>query len=201
MTSRLLIFAKNPIPGKVKTRLAESIGNSGAVEVYLNLLKHTMDVVRKSGLPTQIWLSDRQELHPFFAGFGFDIHRQEGNDLGERMNHAFEKSFRENPRSPVIIIGSDCPELSADILLEASQKLAEQEMVIGPATDGGYYLIGLKQAQPELFLNKSWSHPNVFKEALHSAEKLNISVQLLPQLSDIDEKEDWLRLKHLLKDI
>ncbi len=198
MNCRLLIFAKTPVQGKVKTRLARGVGEERALKIYIHLLEHTIQVAQLSGLKTEIWLAEENTEHPFFDRFNLDLKRQQGTDLGQRMYHAFEKSFAEQADSPVIIIGSDCPGLNEEVLTEACEQLKKHDAVFGPASDGGYYLIGLKKANRDLLVGKAWSHGNVLKEALKELEKLNLDHHLLPELSDVDREEDWLRLKDRL---
>jgi len=117
------------------------------------------------------------------------VHRQAGNDLGERMELAFEESFKAGYKKAVII-GSDCPELTVTIVQQAFQELDLHHIVLGPATDGGYYLLGMKELLSDLFRDKPWSTDRVMDATVKQADKLGKHVKLLPQLSDLDSLED-----------
>ena len=118
---------------------------------------------------------------------------QGSGDLGEKMSRAFSKSFQDGSRQ-VVIVGADCPNISTTILATAFAKLAEHDLVLGPATDGGYYLIGLSSNQPRLFNNLPWGSNLVLLETLAIAEKYEMSFFLLEELNDVDRPEDLSRL-------
>ncbi|MFX1340963.1 MAG: TIGR04282 family arsenosugar biosynthesis glycosyltransferase, partial [Promethearchaeota archaeon] len=118
---------------------------------------------------------------------------QKGNSFGTRMHKAFEVALKNHDRA--VIIGSDCEELTPEIIRDAFNKLSEVDVVLGPAKDGGYYLMGLKRNYPELFTNKKWSTSRVLADTLSDIKKLELSFYLLPVLSDIDDYEDFIRSK------
>ena len=122
----------------------------------------------------QSWLGD---AHRYY--------KQEGEDIGDKMHHAFENAI-ERGSDACLLIGSDCPELSTEILTKAFNALKDKDLVLGPAMDGGYYLMGLKKPCPELFSDISWSTDEVLRETLTKADQLGMSVYQLPTLSDID---------------
>ena len=195
--SILIVFAKNPELGKVKTRLAQTIGNEKALEVYEKLLHHTLTITKKANAKSAIYFSDNlSNLTP--DAKNVSLHLQRGNDLGERMLNAFSDSFK-NGYKQVIIIGSDCYDLTTEIINTAFEYLKEHSLVIGPAKDGGYYLIGMNVLFKDLFINKEWSTETVLNDTLADAEKLNINVKLLPVLSDIDNENDLKNYPELLK--
>ena len=186
--SALIIFIRKPELGKVKTRLAATIGNQKALKVYKALLNHTKEV-------TQDFDGD---LYLFCAGsLLFDLHwnyseikLQEGIDLGQKMKNAFEYCFEKGYKK-VLIIGSDCPEIDYKTLNHASEKLNDHDAVIGPANDGGYYLLGFKNTIiDEAFINMKWSNDKVFDETVSRLENNNCSVATLQELIDIDTYED-----------
>jgi rSAM/selenodomain-associated transferase 1 len=191
----LLIFIKNPQKGKVKTRLAKDIGDDEALAVYHRLLAHTARITATFQGDKTVFFSDfipQAELH-YFPTAQYAYALQQGEDLGVRMMAAFDQAFAQGA-SKALIIGSDCPELSAEILWQAWEALDEHEAVIGPAADGGYYLLGLRQTHPDLFLGKAWSHAQVGAEAMASMRALAWSVAQLPLLHDVDEVQDLVYL-------
>ena len=190
----LLIFAKNPKAGKVKTRLAATIGTDAALYVYKQLVEHTVSVTN--------CLPDDKIM--FYSDFVFDEDAwntehylkqlQNGKDLGERMNNAFASTFK-NGYDRIVIIGTDCPALNAEIIMNAFACLDKYDVVIGPAEDGGYYLLGLKQLCSEVFENIPWSTSTVFDDTTRKCAALQLTYGLLPVLNDIDEENDLLKSK------
>ncbi|WP_423148906.1 TIGR04282 family arsenosugar biosynthesis glycosyltransferase [Rubrolithibacter danxiaensis] len=186
----LLIFVKNSIYGKVKTRLAATAGNDLALDVYKKLVSHTFEITTSIQCNKIIFYSDfipAAEKRP--SGFDFQI--QKGTDLGERMLNAMHYAFARSYTN-VLIIGSDCLELETSIIIHAYKLLENNEAVIGPATDGGYYLIGLKKPFEKLFKNKNWSTQYVFNETVQECINNDITYTTLQTLSDIDTEKDLL---------
>lgn len=185
----LIIFTKNPEVGRVKTRLAHSIGEEKALEVYEILRSHTARVTE--GVDAERIISYSRFIPPsdLFLTDGFTPRLQKGDDLGERMFHAIEEGFESGFRH-IVLIGTDCYELSREILNEAFSALEQGDAVIGPAIDGGFYLIGLNKLFPKLFLDRQWSTSEVFSETATRLQRLGIEYQLLAELSDIDTFED-----------
>lgn len=194
-STALIIFVRNPIYGKVKTRLAEDIGHSRALEIYKLLLKHTFDITQGLTCQKFVFYADEISKTDLWDGADFIKRLQKGNDLGERMQYAMNELFEEG-FSKVIIIGSDCFELTNSILEEAFFQLNHYDSVLGPAHDGGYYLLGLKTIIPELFLNKKWSTGDVAKLTITDFERLEMSYYLLQKLNDVDNVSD---LQHFNK--
>jgi rSAM/selenodomain-associated transferase 1 len=190
MKEAVIVFIKNRQHGKVKTRLAATVGNDAALIIYKMLLKRTCEVVDKLPGDKYIFYSDSIEESDIFSNINCTKNVQQGIDLGERMLHAFSFLFRD-AYDKVMIIGSDCPELSAQIIEEAFEKLNKNDVVIGPATDGGYYLLGLKNLNESFFKNIRWSTSLVLEQTLDVCLKQELSYFLLPVLSDIDEEKDW----------
>jgi uncharacterized protein len=190
MKPLLMLFVKNPVLGKVKARLAVSIGAEMALEIYQRLLFYTAKITASVSVPKLVFYSDFiPESDNSFPDSYFQKTLQKGENLGERMKNAFASTFAEG-FEPVIIIGSDCPQITPDILLKAFESLAQNDAVIGPATDGGYYLLGMKRLIPEVFEHKSWSTDTVLPDTLADLDKLRLTYTLLPTLSDIDEEKD-----------
>lgn len=187
----LIIFVKNRIPGRTKTRLAKSIGDEAALLIYDELLAYTAKVAGAFRGTKWVFFSDELEEGGLWQQ-GFRLRVQEGQELGERMQRAFEMCFAEGAKR-VCIIGSDCFELEPRHLKESFKALREKDVVIGPAYDGGYYLLGLQEQQPELFQNKVWSTPDVLADTLDDCRWMGLSLHQLPPLHDLDDIRDLKR--------
>ena len=199
MFCSLIIFVKNPVEGQVKTRVAASVGHAKAVEVYVELLKHTRNVVSEilnmadsRRFRVSIYYGDYVNTADLWDELNVQKYLQTGNDLGERMRNAFANELAAGAAS-VVIVGSDCLELKPTHLEMAFGVLAKTDVVIGPALDGGYYLLGMNQLQSFLFENKPWSQPNLLQITEAELTQKNTNYQLLEPLSDIDTWEDYLR--------
>ena len=195
MKKSLLIFTKNPEAGKVKTRLAAKIGNAKAFSIYKQLIEYTVSITNYLPVDKFIFFSNDLEQKDLWNDKHFFKQVQCGQDLGERMNNAFAFAF-EMKYDMAVIIGTDCPELNAGIIMNAFAYLNTYDVVIGPAEDGGYYLLGMNQLYSQLFKNISWSTQSVFEETLSICKKNNISYSLLPVLLGVDEEKDLLPLKN-----
>jgi len=186
----LIVFVKNPELGKCKTRLAATVGDEKALMFYKNMLKHTKEVVTNANAHKYVFYSsfiDENDLWP--NGNNFSKYLQANGDLGYKMQKAFEQGFAEGFEN-ICIIGSDCYALDAQMINKAFETLQDNKAVIGPSTDGGYYLLGMSQLVPELFQNKQWSTETVTADTVADLKKLNYSYQKLPALTDIDNEED-----------
>ncbi|MBC6426937.1 MAG: TIGR04282 family arsenosugar biosynthesis glycosyltransferase [Ekhidna sp.] len=186
--SLLMIFVKNLIPGMVKVRLAKDIGIDRALDVYNELVHHTHKITRKIEADKAVYYSEYVESGDVWNNGDFKLTSQKGFTLGERMHNAFDEAF--NSYGKVIIIGSDCYDINAQIIRLAFEMLEENDVVVGPAKDGGYYLLGVKAFFPQFFEGKEYSTDSVLKELLAEAEGLELSVYQLPALNDIDTLED-----------
>ena len=184
----LIIFTKNPVRGKVKTRLAATIGEDKALEIYQLLLKRTHKVSSKLSCAKWVFYTDTIPENDVWQE-GFDKKLQSGNDLGEKMANALKTGFISG-FDKICLIGSDCYQLDEQILEEAFESLRDNDVVLGPSLDGGYYLVGSTRLHNELFLNKTWSTETVFEEAISTAKQLNLRVKTLTPLSDIDVEDD-----------
>ncbi len=188
----LMIFVRNPVQGKVKTRLARTIGEKKALAIYNDLLKYTFNSTRDANCHKVVFYSDFVDRNDTWDENVFHKKVQSGRDLGERMKNAFrvmlDKGFKK-----VIIIGSDCPEINPALIDNAFGMLDYTGVVIGPAIDGGYYLLGLKQMCDALFEKKSWSTSRLLNETIGELKKRSIPFSLLPELYDVDEEKDLNR--------
>lgn len=191
-TEALIIFVKNAELGKVKTRLAAQIGAERALEIYNLLLQRTQVTASATEADLRVYYS---EFIPEVDLWNLSVHSkhlQDGDSLGERLVHAINESFNEGYKK-VAIIGSDCPYLHSTHINKAFQELDEVDVVLGPARDGGYYLIGMNRMHEHLFYNKSWSSEHLFDQTLDDLIQHGLSWYELPILSDIDTLEDLER--------
>jgi uncharacterized protein len=195
MNNALLIFVKNLVYGQVKTRLAATVGNDKATKIYRQLLQHTHDVCKNIHADKIVFYSDFFE-EDIWNKQEFKKEIQCGNDLGERMKNAFIKTF-ENGSEKVIIIGTDCPQIDQTILENAFMKLNHFDIVLGPATDGGYYLLGMKTFFAVFFENIKWSTDTVLEKTIGICNQNKLAYFLLPELTDIDEEKDMHLIQFL----
>ena|ERR1041385_4730203 len=188
---KLIIFVKAPRPGAVKTRLAKVIGAPAALAAYHQLVETLLTHLQQlrtvevcfspddAAAEVRSWIRESWSSSPQGAG-----------DLGRRLQAAFQRVFRCGAKR-VVIIGSDCPAVSVEDIREAWARLRTHDVVLGPATDGGYWLIGLRQLQPELFRDVPWSSEQVFAETLRRVQRAGLSVHLLRELADVDTDLEW----------
>ena len=190
----LLVFAREPVLGRVKTRLAAGIGAAAALAVYRELLALTAAAVAAAQVPTTVWLAeapdggDPTQPRPEWPGLPWRV-QPAADALGARMAQAFGEAFAAGA-GRVVIIGTDCPGLSAALLRQAFDQLLHAEIVVGPADDGGYYLLGMNRLEAELFTNKAWSTTTVLPDTLADAARLGLRVAQLPTLHDVDSAQD-----------
>lgn len=187
----LIIFIKNIEKGKVKTRLAATVGDDRALEIYKTLLAHTRKVATAIDAERFLFYSSFVEKEDEWSEDFFIKKTQSGVDLGARMSNAFAEVLEQ--QNKVVIIGSDCISLTPEILRMALDKLDEVPFVVGPTFDGGYYLLGMNRLEPSVFENIEWSTESVFPTTIERIEALGEKYFLLPKLSDIDYEEDWVK--------
>lgn len=187
--SLLLIFVKNPIAGKVKTRLARSVGTEKALEVYHKLLDITREITTSLSCHRQVWYSNYVDDEDRWEKGDYEKRLQSGGDLGDRMQNAFKQAFADEYEK-VVIIGSDCAELTQEIIEEAFNTLDNCDVVIGPSKDGGYYLLGMNSFYGDLFSGINWSTPAVYEQTIGRVKELDLSFRSLRTLNDIDTKQD-----------
>jgi len=192
---RLIIFTRYPKPGQVKTRLIPALGAEGAANFHREMTEHTLSQVKKfrstHPLSVEVYFSGGQQQQEMQGWLGSDLvyRPQCSGDLGSRMAQALSKAFQESI-DRVVIIGTDCPGLNANFMAKAFDLLGSHDIVLGPAIDGGYYLIGLCCFMAELFSDISWGTADVLQQTVDIANKLDLSVAYLPSLADIDRPED-----------
>jgi rSAM/selenodomain-associated transferase 1 len=183
----LLVFTRNPELGKVKTRLAKTVGNATALKIYIFLLKRTRDIAVKVAADKAVYYSVKIRENDIWDASIFQKHQQVGEDLGIRMLHAFKNGFKAGYKK-VIIIGSDLYDLTSETIENAIIALENNEIVIGPAEDGGYYLLGMNSLEEKIFKNKDWGTETVRKDTLEDLK--DKKVFLLGELNDVDVFED-----------
>ncbi|MEZ7498124.1 TIGR04282 family arsenosugar biosynthesis glycosyltransferase [Flavobacterium sp. Arc3] len=186
-TDALIIFTRNPELGKVKTRLAKTIGNEKALAVYKDLLLHTRNETYSIDCDKFVFYDTTIIENDIWSPAFYQKKVQANGDLGQRMHQAFVTLFQMGYKN-CIIVGSDLFDLKAVVIKTAFKKLVDHDVVIGPAEDGGYYLLGLKKGMPAIFQNKDWGTATVFKMTMKDLE--NQKVSLLDTLNDIDTYED-----------
>ena len=183
----LLVFTRNPALGKVKTRLAKTVGDKRALEIYTFLLERTRDIAAKVTADKAVYYSVKIRENDIWDATIFQKHLQVGEDLGIRMLHAFKNGF-ETGYEKVLIIGSDLYDLTSETIENAFIALENNEVVIGPAEDGGYYLLGMNSLEEKVFKNKDWGTETVRKDTLEDLK--DKKVFLLGELNDVDVFED-----------
>jgi uncharacterized protein len=195
--NNVIIFCKYPVEGNVKTRIANTIGNEIAVNLYKLLSEYIFQELLKTEDVFQYLFydnyADRDKIKNW-AGGEFSFELQEGNDLGDKMYNAFKKVI-DRGSTKTIIVGTDVPDISSDIIQKAFLALNNSDVVIGPARDGGYYLLGIKKLYRSFFTGIEWSKDTVLKKTLEKINSLDLSYSMLPELIDIDTEEDlknWL---------
>ena len=187
----LILFIKNPIPGKAKTRLAASVGDDMALRMYGILCTWMREQASALGPEARRYLYYSQEItEDEWPVAKYHKKLQQGADLGDRMKKALAEVFAEGHKK-VLIIGSDCPGITTEYLNQAYAQLDVSDVVIGPAADGGYTLLGMRQFTPELFDGVAWSTEDVLQQTLARAEAAGRTLSQLPTLIDVDHLEDW----------
>ena len=189
---RLLVFARDPVPGRVKTRLIGALGQTVATALYWKMLRQTLaTAARLKGPQRELWLDSATptpRLHALAMRHGMALHMQRGADLGARMATALAQGTADGGMA--VLIGSDCPGLDAAYLEAAFDALAGHDVVIGPAVDGGYVLIGVKRPQPELFEDVAWGTEGVLQTTRRRLQRLGRRWRELPVRRDLDRPGD-----------
>ena len=200
MSRCLIVFAKEPQNGNVKTRLKSHLSDAQRINLYKAFLKDTFALVKKIKCESRILAFESAKKDPSYLkgiGKGFAFHKQKGKGLGERMHAAFRYAVRQE-YSKIIIIGSDSPTLPPAFIRQAFKELNKNDAVLGPSLDGGFYLIGLKKTCHPVFKGIKWSTRRVLKQALENLRNLHKTVALLPQWFDVDDPSGLGRLKQYL---
>lgn len=196
MKNALLIFVKNIIAGKVKTRLAATVGYDEAIKVYHRLVQHTQLITTDLKVNKMVFYSDYLQQSDIWPDENYEKKLQFGIGLGERMCKAFQYAF-DSGNDKAVIIGTDCPGLNASLIQNAFIELSNSDVVIGPAMDGGYYLLGMKKCYAELFNGIVWSTSDVREATIEKCIQLNLHYHQLEMLPDIDEEKDLVYMKGL----
>jgi len=183
----LLIFTRNPVLGKCKTRLAATVGDESALEIYKFLLQHTVAITKSLTAAKQVYYSEEIKEDDIWDSKFYVKKLQSGQDLGVRMANAFQEGFASGFEK-IIVIGSDMFDLDQKDIEIAFSTLAENDFVIGPAQDGGYYLLGMSTFNAELFQNKEWGKPTVLEATLKNLKDEKMT--LLDERNDVDLYED-----------
>ncbi|MBL0965803.1 MAG: TIGR04282 family arsenosugar biosynthesis glycosyltransferase [Blastomonas sp.] len=187
----LVLFAKYPVPGYAKTRLVPALGAAGAADLHRRLAERTVDILLQAGAPVEVRFAGAAEAaFRQWLGDGVRLIAQVEGGLTERLIDA----ARDHPH---IFFGADTPDLDVGVVASAMAALQNHDIVIGPAEDGGYYLIGMRQARPELLTDMPWSTDAVLRETLRRCDALGLGVALLPTLADCDRPEDLARWPQL----
>ncbi|MBD1839046.1 TIGR04282 family arsenosugar biosynthesis glycosyltransferase [Coleofasciculus sp. FACHB-64] len=194
----LIVFTRYPEPGKAKTRLIPALGEEGASNLHRQMTEHTLSQVRElqSARATRVevyFTGGDQQLMEDWLGADIIYQPQGKGDLGQRMKSAFQTAFAAGMEG-VAIVGTDCPGLDAKIMAQAFEQLNGHDLVLGPAMDGGYYLIGLRRVIPELFAGINWGTSEVREKTLAIAISLGLAVAYLPPLFDVDRPEDLAKV-------
>ena len=187
--SLIIIFYRNPELGKVKTRLAATLGDDKALAVYLRLVNHTQSITKDLIMDKMVCYSHHVDTEDCWDNTTYQKQIQKGNTLGDKLEHAVKHAFDQGYQY-VGVIGSDCFELTEDILKNSFLKLQTNDAVIGPAKDGGYYLLGMRKFVTEFFKNKEWSTATVAKDTINDFKRLGLTHFVLFVLSDVDREED-----------
>lgn len=192
LDNALIIFVRNPVLGKVKTRLAATVGNEKALAIYGQLLQHTHNITQPLPCKKFVFYADYINENDLWKKEYYEKELQSGDELGSRMHNAFSEIFMKGFKN-ICIIGSDCIELNETIISKAFNDLQNHDTIIGPSLDGGYYLLGMNKRVKGIFENKNWSTNEVLNATLKNIEYEKCSCKLLPELSDVDTADDWIK--------
>ncbi len=196
MSETLIIFSRYPEPGKTKTRMITALGAAGAAKLQQEMTEQTLNTAkqllscRKFTLEVHFSGGNQQQMSEWLGKEISYIEQVSGN-LGDKMRASFKRAFNLGNQR-VVVIGIDCPDLDQIILSKAFNSLQKQDLVLGPAEDGGYYLIGLNHPLPQLFNNINWGSDRVLNQTSYLARKLKLNVDYLPTLADVDRPEDLI---------
>ena len=191
---RLILFTRYPMPGKTKSRLIPALGPDGAADLQCLMTERVLHRARQIERQRRVLIEVRYEggnsrLIRQWLGRGLCYLRQGRGDLGERMARAFREAFADGAER-VVLVGTDCPGVTADVFQKAFDSLADNDVVFGPATDGGYYLIGMRRFVPRLFVDMEWGSASVLQETIRVLDELKLTMVLVDKLDDIDRPED-----------
>ena len=190
----IAIFARAPVPGECKTRLIPHLGADGAARLQEWMMHRALETAHAAGIgPVQLWCSPDATHPPLRQAaerFGATLHKQRGNDLGERMHNAFLQAD-----GSMLLMGTDCPSITPDDLRVCVAELSQADAVLLPAEDGGYGLVGLNLPLPELFSGMQWSTPEVMESTRTRLREADMTWREIRIIWDVDEPEDYVRLQ------
>ena len=194
LQNRLILFTRYPEPGRTKTRLIPHLGAEGAAALQRQMTEYVLTQVLETSSQFPLSVEVRFEggdLAGMRAWLGDQlVYQAQGDgDLGDRLVRAFQQGF-EAGIERIVVIGADCPGITPPLMIQAFKHLQQNDLVLGPAEDGGYYLVGLRQAQPALFRNIAWSTADVFRQTDAIAQQQKLAIAYLDRLSDVDRPED-----------
>ncbi|WP_414526763.1 TIGR04282 family arsenosugar biosynthesis glycosyltransferase [Nodularia chucula] len=203
LKEHLIIFTRYPEPGKTKTRLIPALGDVGAANLQRQMTEHTIlqvqELQKRRGISWEVrFAGGNEQLMADWLGCDLVYCTQGEGDLGARMVRSLADAFASGAVQ-VMIIGIDCPGINADVLSEGFDQLHTHDLTLGPAIDGGYYLIGLSRLIPELFVNIDWGTSRVLRQSVDIAETLKISLRYLTILPDVDLPEDLPIWEHMIQ--
>jgi hypothetical protein len=198
MRSALLIFIKNPSLGRVKTRLAQTVGEYNALKIYQYLLDHTMEITYNLNMDRFIYYDEFIPTKDEWPAGLYQKAMQRGTNLGEKMQSAFQEIFEEDYRKAVLIM-PDCPKMTDTLIEKAFKMLDTHDFVVGPTDDGGFYLLGMHAESPELFAGKTYETATLFEDTIKRIEATGKTYFRLPILTDVDKEEDLGRLKKMIQ--
>jgi rSAM/selenodomain-associated transferase 1 len=192
--NRVAIFARWPAAGRVKSRLSPALPAALACDLYRAMLEDTLQAVADSGVRERFlfWADSPRERDVFADPNGVVVRSQQGPGLGERLGQAFDELLA-GPEDRAVVVGADCPDLEPTIVREAFDLLESRDVVVGPASDGGYFLIGLRRAAPRLFEGVAWGTGRVLDQSLERAKRSGLATALLGGLADLDTPDDLIR--------
>ncbi len=192
-----MIFVKNPALGKVKTRLAKTIGDYNALKVYQYLLQHTMEITYNLDVDKFVFYNEFVPTRDEWPTSTYQKELQKGKHLGEKMNNAFHQAFDEGYHK-VVLMMPDCPKMSDTLIEKAFKSLDDHNIVIGPTNDKGFYLLGMKKFTPDVFKNKTYETATQYDDTVKALEEAGLKYFNLPSLTDIDMEDDLGKLKKII---
>lgn len=202
MKQVLAVFTRTPELGKVKTRLQPHLSAQQALECHLLLLRNTLKQIQSDQYQIEIWVTPQTE-HPILkqlaTDFSLSLHQQVGTDLGQRMHHCLNNHTQSGEH--IVLIGSDCPDMDANYVQKAFAALQDHDVVLGPAKDGGYVLIGARQINTDVFKNIEWGSGRVYSQTVQKLSQAGLSFKSLTALDDIDNYYDVVKYRNLFDDI
>lgn len=187
----LIVFVRKPELGKVKTRLAAKLGEEAALKAYKQLLEITRTATLDVPADRHLWYAGELVVQDSWSLTDYQKYLQPDGDLGYKMEIAFANALAEHQN--VLIVGSDCPDVSGSILNDAFESLNQHDVVLGPTEDGGYYLLGMKYGHYQLFKDISWSTEKVFDQTIQKCKALQLKVNFMPMLFDVDTEAEFNR--------